>query len=78
MLKNTTIIVLGFVVALTPFLGLPGNFKTGVFVVVGLLIAFTAFLQNGGTLSTVESWLVSKKKETDVFAQNEIKNEQKD
>lgn len=78
MSKNTSIIILGFLVALTPFLGLPGAWKTGVFVISGLLIVLIAFLQKGGKLSNIESWLISKKKETDVFAQNEVKDEKED
>lgn len=78
MSKNTAIIILGFIIAVTPFLGLPGSWKTIIFVVSGLVVVLIAFLQKGGKLSNIESWLVSKKKETDVFAQNEIEDEKED
>lgn len=78
MSKNTAIIILGFLVAITPFLGLPGSWKTGIFVLTGFIIVCIAFLQKGGKLSDIESWLVSKKKETDVFAQNEGNDEKEE
>lgn len=46
MAKDTAVIVLGVAIALTPFLGLPGIWKTGIIVLFALLIAIIgAFLR---------------------------------
>ena len=44
MTKDNGILILGLVVALTPFLGIPGEWKTIIFVLAGILIAFLSFL----------------------------------
>ncbi|MEX0933952.1 MAG: hypothetical protein WD003_01670 [Candidatus Paceibacterota bacterium] len=43
MSKNILIVLLGLFVALVPFLGFPGSWKTFLLVVSGLLIAFLSF-----------------------------------
>jgi hypothetical protein len=44
MRKDRTIIVLGIIIALTPFLGFPSGFKTFLYVVFGLTISFLTYL----------------------------------
>lgn len=47
MSKETTVILLGLLVAITPYLGIPGFWKTVVLVLAGLGIAGTGFLLRG-------------------------------
>ncbi len=42
--KRITIITLGFLVALMPFLGFPGDVKTIFFVIVGLALAVMGYV----------------------------------
>lgn len=51
MSKEMTVIVLGLVVAATPYLGIPGSWKTVVFVFAGLGLAAAGFLLRGEALS---------------------------
>lgn len=44
MSKDAIIIVLGLVVAATPFLGFPSSWEMGMLIIVGLAIAALAFL----------------------------------
>ena len=44
MKKDISIIFLGLVVVVTPFLGIPTSWKSVVFVVVGLVISWLAYL----------------------------------
>lgn len=44
MTKDNGILVLGLIVAVTPFLGIPGEWKTILYVSAGILIAFLIFL----------------------------------
>jgi hypothetical protein len=44
MRKDRTIIVLGIIIALTPFLGFPSGFKTFLYVVFGLTISILTYL----------------------------------
>jgi hypothetical protein len=45
-----TVIVLGLLVVVTPYLGLPGSWKTVIFVVAGLVLAGVGFLLRGEAL----------------------------
>lgn len=51
MSKEMTVIVLGLLVAAVPFLGIPGSWKTLVFVLAGLGLAGAGFLLRGEALS---------------------------
>ena len=51
MSKEMGVIALGLFVAVVPYLGIPGSWKTIIFVVAGLLVAFIGFLMRGETLS---------------------------
>ncbi len=51
MSKEMTVIVLGLLVAVTPFLGIPGSWKTAVFVLAGLGMAIVGFLLRGEALA---------------------------
>mgnify|MGYP001560265761 FL=1 len=46
MSKRKTILWLGILVALLPFLGLPSSWKTAIFFVSGILIAWNSFQLN--------------------------------
>ena len=70
MKKDLSIIILGLVVVITPFLGIPTSWKNVVFVVVGLTISVFAYLlqkdmSNGG-YARVE-------KRTDIFVENGVR-----
>ena len=52
MQKDTTTIVLGILIAIIPFLGIPGTWKTVLFIVLGLVIALIAFFARMDRLST--------------------------
>lgn len=45
MTKSSTVIGLGILVALVPFLGIPGSAKTVIFVIAGLLLVIVGYLQ---------------------------------
>ena len=51
MSKEMSIIVLGFLVVVTPHLGVPGSWHTFLFGVSGLAIAILGFLLRGETIS---------------------------
>lgn len=51
MSKEMTVIVLGLLIAATPFLGIPGSWKTALFVLAGLGMAIAGFLLRGEALS---------------------------
>ena len=51
MSKEMSLIVLGIVVAVVPYLGIPGSWKTALLVLCGLGIALIGFLLRGETLS---------------------------
>lgn len=51
MSKEMTVIVLGFLVVATPYLGIPGAWKTALFVLAGLSIAAAGFLLRGEALA---------------------------
>ena len=51
MSKEMGVIALGLFVAALPYLGIPGSWKTILFVVAGLLLALIGFLMRGQTLS---------------------------
>lgn len=51
MSKEMTVIALGVLVAVTPYLGLPGLWKTVILVLAGFLLAGVGFLLRGEALS---------------------------
>jgi hypothetical protein len=51
MSKEMTVIALGALVAATPFLGVPGSWKTVILVLAGLCLAGVGFLLRGEALS---------------------------
>jgi hypothetical protein len=51
MSKEMGVIALGIFVAVVPYLGLPGSWKTTLFVVTGFLLALLGFLLRGEVLS---------------------------
>lgn len=51
MSKEMTVIALGVLVAVTPFLGVPGSWKTVILIVSGLCIAGVGFLLRGEALA---------------------------
>lgn len=51
MSKEMSVIVLGIVVVVVPFLGIPGDWKTPLFVLAGLGVALIGFLLRGEALS---------------------------
>lgn len=51
MSKEMTVIVLGALVVITPYLGVPGSWKTGILVLSGAALAGVGFLLRGEALS---------------------------
>jgi len=51
MSKEMTVIALGVLVVITPFLGIPGSWKTFIFVVAGVALAAVGFLLRGESLA---------------------------
>ncbi len=51
MSKEMTVIALGVLVVVTPYLGIPGSWKTVVLVVSGLALAGVGFLLRGEALA---------------------------
>ena len=51
MSKEMTVIALGILVVVTPYLGIPGLWKTVVFVLAGLSLAGVGFLLRGEALA---------------------------
>lgn len=51
MSKEMTVIVLGVLVVVTPYLGIPGSWKTVILAVVGLLLVGVGFLLRGEALA---------------------------
>lgn len=51
MSKEMTVIVLGVLVVITPYLGIPGSWKTVILVLAGLAIAGAGFLLRGEALA---------------------------
>ncbi len=51
MSKEMTVIALGVFVAVVPYLGIPGSWKTAVFVLVGVALAGVGFLLRGEALA---------------------------
>lgn len=51
MSKEMSIIVLGVLVVLTPYLGIPGTWRTVVLVCVGIAITILGFLLRGEAIS---------------------------
>ena len=70
MTKDVGILILGLVVAMVPFLGIPSSWKTVMFVASGLAIAFHAFLLRGDLSLTVSGKHTKGERRTDTFAEN--------
>ena len=51
MSKEMTVIALGVLVVVTPFLGVPGSWKTFIFVVAGVALSGIGFLLRGESLA---------------------------
>lgn len=51
MSKEMTVIALGVLVVITPYLGVPGSWKTVILVLAGLAIAGAGFLLRGESLA---------------------------
>lgn len=51
MSKEMTVIALGVLVVVTPYLGIPGSWKTVIFVLAGLSLAGVGFLLRGEALA---------------------------
>lgn len=51
MSKEMTVIALGVLVVVTPYLGIPGSWKTAVFALAGLSLAGVGFLLRGEALA---------------------------
>lgn len=51
MSKEMTVIALGIFVAVVPYLGIPGTWKTAIFVVAGLALAGVGFFLRGEALA---------------------------
>lgn len=51
MSKEMSVIVLGFMVALVPHLGVPGSWHRILFGIFGLMVAILGFLLRGETIS---------------------------
>jgi hypothetical protein len=51
MSKEITVILLGLLIVITPYLGIPGSWKTVIFVLGGLCLAAVGFLLRGEALS---------------------------
>ena len=70
MKKDLSIIILGLVVVITPFLGIPTSWKNVVFVVVGFTISVFAYLlqknMNDDKYARVE-------KRTEIFVENGVR-----
>lgn len=70
MTKDVGILILGLVVAATPFLGLPSSWKTALFVVSGLAITLLAFLLRGDISYRAGEKHNKGERRTDTFAEN--------
>ena len=70
MTKYTALIVLGFLVALLPFLGFPPSWERALFALFGFGIMILAFLLRKELVSYVSQYGPQKGKKTDVFVEN--------
>jgi hypothetical protein len=66
MRKENTIILLGILIFITPFLGVPGSLKTLLLVTFGLLVSILGIFVR----SDFKRIASLKGKQTDAFAQN--------
>jgi hypothetical protein len=55
MSKEMSVILLGLLVVITPYLGIPGSWKTFLLVIVGALLAGIGFLLRGEALARGEA-----------------------
>ena len=72
MTKETGLIILGSIVALTPFIGIPGSWKTVVFIFVGILIVLFGFLLRLRRMIESRDILSKRGKHTDSYVENGI------
>lgn len=70
MTKETWVIILGVVVALTPFLGFPGSWKMFMYVLAGLVISSLALLLQLRKVSENRNSISKNGKQTDVYMEN--------
>jgi len=68
--KETWLVILGAIVALTPFLGIPGTWKTTVYVVVGVLIMIITFLIRLRQIAHNRNSDALNGKKTDIYVEN--------
>ena len=73
MSKDTAIVVLGFFVALMPFLGFPSLWETIFFVLAGVCIAILAFLLRKEVLMGISHSTIGKEKKTDMYVENGVR-----
>ncbi len=66
MRKENTLIILGVLILLVPFLGIPGTWKTPLFMVLGAMVAICGLLVR----SDFKSLAAAKGKQTNAFVEN--------
>ena len=74
MSKDVAIIFLGLWIAVVPFLGFPGTWKTVIFITSGLGIVILTFLLRRDVISYVSRITSHKKRNTDVYVENGVKD----
>ena len=72
MTKETGLIILGSIVALTPFIGIPGSWKTIIFIIVGILIAVFGFLLRLHRIIQLRNMLSKKGRQADSYVENSV------
>lgn len=71
MSKEVSVITLGALVALSPFLGLPGSWRSVLLVAIGLVLVLIGIILRRDVLSRGES------KGTSFFVDNRVKSEER-
>lgn len=74
MSKDITIIILGFFVALVPFLGFPPSWETALYVLSGFSIVVLTFLLRKDFVARSPNG----EKKTDVYVENGMRHEPKE
>lgn len=72
MSKDVAIIFLGIWIAVVPFLGFPGSWKTVIFIVSGLGVVLLTYLLRRDVISYVSRITSHKGRNTDVYVENGI------
>ena len=72
MTKDVTLIALGFLVALLPFLGFPGSWERVFLILLGFGIIFLAFFLRKELIGHISHHGSQKGKKTDVFVENGV------